>query len=399
MQIEADLISTIANFSRAGDLNNLIFLTHAERVAHISFQLGKLLTLSQQAINELVLSALLHDVGIMTDEEQLHLADLEPEANRISPHCRRGYRLLQTTKAFRPYAQNVLEHHNYHSTSLRIIPAIIHVADRVDILLNKNRYSLAQAEGIRQYFQGKAGSLFCPDVVEALQGLARIPSFWLDLEYRNYHFVDNTEDFKHLLTLDELEELANLMAILVDSKSPFTGHHSLGVTETVSLLARKLNMPEDRVRLVKVAGLLHDIGKLAIPDEILMYPGPLSKEQRAVMKQHTYHSYHLIKGIGPQAEQLAGWASFHHERLNGTGYPFGLGAAQLEPEARLMAVADITQSLFEARPYRKGMSRDKVTKILHNNVQAEHIDPDLTDLAIAHLNEIEELVNASAESA
>lgn len=399
MQIEADLISTIASFSRAGDLNDLTFVAHGERVAHISFRLGTLLTLDQKTLNELVLSALLHDVGIMTDDEQLQLADLEPRANQVSPHCRRGYKLLQPTKAFDPYAQNVLEHHDHYSSRLRIIPAIIHVADRVDILLNKNRYSLAQVEGILQYFRGKAGSLFSPDVVDALAGLSHIPSFWLDLEYRNYHFVNNMADFKRILTLEELEELAQLMATLVDSKSPFTGHHSEGVTETVALLARKLHMPEDRVRLVRVAGLLHDIGKLAIPDDILLYPGALSKEQRAVMKQHTYHSYHLIKGIGPQAERLAGWAAFHHERLNGTGYPFGLSAKDLEPEARLMAVADIAQSLLEPRPYRPGMSKDKTTQILHNNVQAGHIDPELTDVAIAHLDEIIDLVNKAAASA
>lgn len=399
LQIEADLISTIASFSRGGDLNNLTFLAHAERVAHISFRLGKELTLNQREINELVLSALLHDIGIMTDEEQLQLADLEPEAGRISPHCLRGYKLLKPTKTFGPYAQNVLEHHDYYSSSLRIIPAIIHVADRVDILLNKNRYSLSQVANILQYFKNKTGSLFCPNVVEALEGLARLPSFWLDLEYKHYRFVDNMEDFRHVLALDELEELATLMAILVDSKSPFTGRHSEGVTRTVGFLAQKLNMPEDRVRVVRVAGLLHDIGKLAIPDEILMFPGPLSKEQRAVMKQHTYHSYHLIKGIGPKADRLAGWAAFHHERLNGTGYPFGLRGDDLEPEARLMAVADITQSLLETRPYREGMSKDKVIKILHNNVRAEHIDPNLTDLAIAYLDEIIELAEATVEPA
>lgn len=399
LPIEANLVTTIASFSRAGDLSNLTFVAHAKRVAHISFHIAKALTLSKTELNQLVLSALLHDVGVMTDEEQLHLADLEPEADKVSPHCQRGYNLLQKTQIFSPLALNILEHHDYHSSKLRIIPAILHVADRVDILLNKERYALSQIEGILHYFKGRAGHMFNPDVVDALHGLGRVPSFWLDLEYEHYHFVEDDDDFKRVLTLDELEELAQLMARLVDSKSPFTGHHSEGVTETVAFLAKKLNMPDDKVRLVKVAGLLHDIGKLAIPDEILMYPGPLSREQMTVMKQHTYHSYHLISCIGPGAERLAGWAAFHHERLNGTGYPFGLAADSLEPEARLMAIADITQSLLETRPYRAGMSKSQVRHILQNHVQAGNLDPALTDLAIRHLDDIMEIIYKTNKTA
>jgi HD-GYP domain-containing protein (c-di-GMP phosphodiesterase class II) len=124
-----------------------------------------------------------------------------------------------------------------------------------------------------------------------------------------------------------------------------------------------------------------------------MHPGGLSRHQRAVMQQHTYHTYYLIKDIGPDAEQLAGWAAFHHERLNGTGYPFGLTGEQLDLEARLMAVADITQSLLETRPYRPGMPKEKVAGILRNNVEAGHIDPDLTELAISHLDEIMSIVD------
>lgn len=399
LHIEADLISTLASFSRAGDLSNLTFFAHAQRVAHISYRLGKELTLSRTELKELVPSALLHDIGIMTNEEQLVLADLEPKKNQVSPHCQAGYRLLQPTETLGYLAQNVLEHHDYYSPNLRIIPAIIHVADRVDILLNKSEYSLSQVENLLHYFSLKSGHIFSPDVVDALRGLATVPSFWLDLEFGNYRFSDKDGDFKRILSIEELEELAQLMNDLVDAKSPFTSYHSQGVTRVVAFLASKLNMPDDNVRMIKIAGSLHDIGKLAIPDKILMHPGPLSREQRTVMKQHTYHSYHLISGIGPGARRLAGWAAFHHERLNGTGYPFGLSAPDLDREARLMAIADITESLLETRPYRVGMSKNKAAKILQNNVTAGHIDPELTELTLAHLDEIAEIVYACQKSA
>ena len=390
--IEANLISTICAFSRAGDLSNLTFFAHSERVAYISLRLGQKLQLSQGELGELLLSALLHDIGIATGAEQLRLADLEPLPGHVAPHCQRGHDLLGSTKLFGPYARNVLEHHDYYSPKLRIIPAIIHLADRVDIMLDKRRYILWQVEDLLDYFQTNQGVIFCPHVMEAFRALAKIPSFWLDLEHGYYQAIHQEYEFQRILTLDELEEIAQLLATLVDSKSPFTANHSRGVANAAALLGRKLNKPEPVVGLLRIAGLLHDIGKLAIPDEILLAPGALDRRQREFIKQHTYHSYHLISKIGPGAETIARWAAYHHEKLDGSGYPFALSAADLDEEARLMAVIDITCSLLEARPYREALSKDKVMQILHNNVQANHLDSRLTELTIAHLDEIVELV-------
>lgn len=397
-QIKADLISTIAAFSRASDLKSLTFLAHSKRVMYIAFRLGEQLRLDKVHMDELIQSALLHDIGIMTSTEQLHMADLEPRPDRTSPHCLRGYKLLLPTKLFGSFARNVLEHHDYYSPQLRLIPAILHVADRVDLILDKKRYSLWQVEDIVHYFQGKRGTIFSPDVVDVLKGLAKAPSFWLDLEHGHYRPFDDGHDFKRILSLDELEEIAQLMAVLVDNKSPFTADHSFGVATLVAFLATKLNMSDHQVKLMKIAGLLHDVGKLAIHDEILMHPGALSKEQRAVIKQHTYHSYHLINSIGPGAKKIAEWAAYHHERLDGTGYPFALKAPDLNQGARLMAVVDITQSLLEDRPYRGALSKEKVTQILRNNVEANHLDRELTDLTIAHLDEIVDLVQETIKT-
>lgn len=393
LHIEADLITTLTGFARAVDLNDLQFLSHAERVTYISFRLGQELQLPQGQLEELVLSALIHDIGVSTTGEKLKLADLQPQQGMISAHCRRGYELLEPTQLFGKLALNVLEHHNYYSPALRIIPAIIHLADRLDLIIKKDRYYLWQRDHILAYFHSKTGTIFHPQVVEALERVALVPSFWLDLQYGNYApFQERLQPFRHLLTLDELEEIAQLVAAIVDSKSPFTGTHSQGVTRIAGFLATTMGMSEHKVRLIKIAGLLHDIGKLAIPDEILMYPGPLDKQQRAVMKQHTYHTYYLIGSIGPGVRPIQRWAAYHHERLNGTGYPFALKAEDLEPEARLMAVADITQALLETRPYRKALTQKKVKEILLNNVEAKHIDGEITALAIEHLDRISTLV-------
>lgn len=387
--IQADLVGTIAGLSTASDMNDLRFLHHAERVAYISLQIGEVLQFNAEQKKELVLSALLHDIGIATTGERLKLADLSPEQGFASLHCRRGYELLRVVPIFAHLAENVLNHHNHYSDDLPLIPAIIHLADRVENYLKRDMYSLWQVDSITDYVQKKSGSLFHPQVVEAFLEVAAVPSFWLDLEHETYRSIlRNKEELAHSLTLDELEEIGWLYAVLVDSKCPFTATHSSGVARIVEILSRKLKINSNRHRLLKVAALLHDVGKLAIPEEILLHPGKLNGKQMALMKQHTYHTYHLIGSIGQGVEPVQRWAAYHHERLDGSGYPFRLEADELEFEARLVAVADVTQALTEDRPYRNGLPKPAVEKILASEAKDGQLDPELVSLAIDSLDEI-----------
>ena len=297
--IQADLVGTIAGLSAASDMNDLRFLHHAERVAYISLRIGEVLQLDAKQEKELVLSALLHDIGVATTGERLKLADLSPEQGFASLHCRRGYELLRVVPLFAHLAENVLNHHSYYTHDLPLIPAIIHLADRIENFLKRDVYCLWQVESITHYVQEKGGSLFHPQVVQAFMEVAAVPSFWLDLENEVYRSIlRNKEELAHSLTLDELEQIGWMYAILVDSRSPFTATHSSGVARIVEILSRNLGIDSKQNRLLKVAALLHDIGKLAIPEEILLHPGKLNDKEMALMKQHTYHTYHLIGSIG-----------------------------------------------------------------------------------------------------
>lgn len=141
LNIQVNLVTALASFSRAGDLNDLTFLAHAERVAYTAFRLGKTLGLSEHDLEELLLSSLLHDIGgVITTEEKLRLADLEPQRGGITAlHCQRGgSELVRTTGLLAFSADHILEHHDYYSPGMNIIPpAIIHMADRIDLILKK----------------------------------------------------------------------------------------------------------------------------------------------------------------------------------------------------------------------------------------------------------------------
>jgi HD-GYP domain-containing protein (c-di-GMP phosphodiesterase class II) len=139
--------------------------------------------------------------------------------------------------------------------------------------------------------------------------------------------------------------------------------------------------------LMEVAGNLHDIGKLAIPNSILEKPGKLTKEEMAVMKSHTYFTYSIINTIGG-LQEIAEWAAYHHEKLDNSGYPFRCKEADLSTGARIMMVADIFTALAEDRPYRKGMDKDGVVRVLKEFSDRKQLDSRIVNLLIENYNEI-----------
>jgi HD-GYP domain-containing protein (c-di-GMP phosphodiesterase class II) len=138
---------------------------------------------------------------------------------------------------------------------------------------------------------------------------------------------------------------------------------------------------------MEVAGNLHDLGKLAIPNSILDKPGSLTKEEMSVMKSHTYYTYLVINSIGG-LKQIAEWAAYHHERLDGSGYPFHCLAAELNTGARIMMVADIFTSLAEDRPYRKRMPKGGIIQTIKQFSDRSLLDTRIVNLLFENFDEI-----------
>ncbi|MDH7577124.1 MAG: HD domain-containing phosphohydrolase [Bacillota bacterium] len=130
-----------------------------------------------------------------------------------------------------------------------------------------------------------------------------------------------------------------------------------------------------------IAGLLHDLGKLAVDEEILEKPGPLSPREFAVIKQHPYFTYHILRDAGYQ--EISEWAAFHHEKLDGSGYPFHLTGSELSVPVRIMSLSDIYVALREPRPYRSGLDHESAVAILRKEAAARRIDCELTQVVYA----------------
>ena len=145
----------------------------------------------------------------------------------------------------------------------------------------------------------------------------------------------------------------------------YTFKHSVDVASIAMIMAKQCNMSDKSVYQIGLAGLLHDLGKSEIPNEILNKPGRLTDEEFAVIKKHPIYGYNLIKDKTELSPEILLGVLQHHEKINGKGYPMGVTDNKLTPFARLLSIADIYDALVTERPYKKGFTpRDSVEMIM-----------------------------------
>ena len=144
------------------------------------------------------------------------------------------------------------------------------------------------------------------------------------------------------------------------------------------MLARHMGFDEETAQKMYLAGALHDIGKVAIGNEILEKPGKLTEDEFKTMKHHAAYTYYILSGVD-DFEEIRDWTAFHHERLDGSGYPFGKSAANLNTQERMMACIDIYQALTEGRPYKQGMPHEKAYGILRDMAEKGWIDAGIVE--------------------
>ncbi|ATW24581.1 HD-GYP domain-containing protein [Candidatus Formimonas warabiya] len=378
-----DLIVALSNTM---DLINPVMVNHQKRVAYIAYFIAEEMGLSKEERMKVLLAGLLHDCGVLSLEEKISALEFDfgVKTKECDRHSQIGYQFLKDIRLLSHVAPLVRYHHVYwnerrESALSERIPLgshILHLADRVEVLMDKHREILGQVKGIIDKITGESGKMFSPDLVDVFNALAKQEWFWLDLFSP---FIDSVLapklDAQIIeLDLEELLDIAKLFYRIIDFRSMFTATHSAGVAASGEAIARFAGFSEKECLMMRIAGFLHDLGKLAIPSEILEKPGPLTTEQVHIMKSHTYYSYRILEKINGM-EVINAWASFHHERLDGSGYPFHLKAEALTLGSRILAVADVFTALTETRPYRQALAPKRVIEILQHMAESRHLDP------------------------
>ncbi len=176
--------------------------------------------------------------------------------------------------------------------------------------------------------------------------------------------------------LDSAEAVVFAFARAIEVKSPYTQGHAERVATYALSLAQAVGLPEDRWETLRNGALLHDIGKISIPDAVLDKPSSLTREEFEIVKLHTVQGARIVEPLRSirDAVPLIRW---HHERLDGAGYPDGLSGTQIPLLVRILAVADVYDSLASRRPYRSAIPHDLCLELLHLNALGGGIDPDL----------------------
>jgi putative nucleotidyltransferase with HDIG domain len=182
-----------------------------------------------------------------------------------------------------------------------------------------------------------------------------------------------------------IDRIASAFADIVDAKSPWTGRHSQRVAAIGDRLARRLGLTGDRLRDIRIGALLHDLGKLGVPNTILDKPASLAPEEWAVIKRHPQLSREILQQIELFAA-VAEIAACHHERLDGKGYFRGLSAESLGLSARIVAVADVFEAMTSARPYRPAMTEERALGIMRKS-SGDHLAAEV----IAALSDVDSL--------
>jgi len=388
----------ILSLSDALDCVHPLIAKHQLRVAYIATSVGRQLGLTGQDLLDLFHAGALHDIGLVRVEDKKKAMENQ-ELERIGWHAEAGARVLQDNPFFAGAALAVRYHHTAwlmcrdHEHDGKCLPLGCHVlalADATDRFIDRKSPVLVQRQRVQRRIIEQSGKQFHPDCVSAFQAVTEPESFWLDcISERVYNVLLRQVDWP-TLTVDAvtLQPIGETFARVVDAKSPWTATHTAGVATSATALAERAGFSQRELQIMKVAGYLHDLGKLTVSGDILDKPGKLDQDEWAVMKGHTYHTFRILETIGG-LEQMNEWASFHHERLDGTGYPFRHRGDDLTLGARIMAVADVFTALTEDRPYRAGMDRDKTLEILRKLVDSGGLDGDVFATLVRHYDDID----------
>lgn len=392
--LTVDLDHAILALSDALDFIGVDEIGHGHRVALMAASTAQALEWAPDKVRDMVRAGLLHDCGVSSTLEHRHLVD-EMSWSDEQAHCERGFTYLAGVPSLAYLAPLVLEHHTKWSDLTRrgvdldvaLAANLIHLCDRADAIHSRG---LAEGKPIidRLAHHAKKGH-FAPELMAVFAEEATCEAFWFaqddpTLRERIRDLLVGSDLVTEDLPVPEVKTLATMFGRIIDAKSPYTERHSQGVARVARWLGARFGFDAATLDVMEVAALLHDLGKLRVPDELLDKQGPLTVDERRRMARHAFDTFEVLRrvfGDGPVAQ----WAAYHHEYVSGHGYPFHREGAELPTEARIIAVADVVQALAQKRPYRASLSGEEIANILDGMVFAGKLDRGVVDAVKAEM--------------
>lgn len=390
-----DMVNCMSN---SIDMVSPALSNHNKKVAATAALIMEELGYDQNKVIRIIIAGSLHDIGALSLKERLNLMAFE--VNDVQKHAELGYRHV---KSFSPLSEisPIIRYHHYNLRQLEeadvtretaFESGVLHLADRISILIKNDSDIISQSGFISQLIRPASGNLFYPEAVDAFLSASGKESFWFTItgNHIDQYLESRMKQWKAYLDIDHLYEFAKLFGRVIDFRSSFTAIHSNRVSRISTALAHHAGMSDENCRLIGIAGLLHDLGKLAVSAEILEKPSPLSDSEWNIMRRHSFYTYELLSGI-EGFETITRLASNHHERLNGNGYPFHYRGSEISRGERIVAVSDIFTALTENRPYRAGLSTGESLLIMKKMVKQNALDGFIVDKLSANVDQLNQI--------
>ena len=370
--------SLIFGLSYALDIAGKNNLSHSKSTAYLSVLIARELGIDEGAVIELYYAALLHDVALSNTYQMI-------------PHCEDGERILKKLPLPQSIPQSVLYHHEFYDGSGLFklsgedIPKpalIICFASAFDDVFggSSDMFDYELFQKVEEWLE-KEKKLFSAEIVAAFEKLIKREAFLLDYfnHETKYALSDRlVVDDDMYYGYEDVEKFALCFADIIDRKSPFTFTHSHGIAELARKAADSLGYDTETQNKMYIAGLLHDIGKLSVSVDILHKNGRLNPDERFEINKHTYYTRKILEQI-EGFEQITDYAANHHEKLDGTGYPYRIHGDSLSELERVMSICDVYQALTEERPYRENLTSEKVWAIIDDMCEKQHLDKALVE--------------------
>ena len=368
-------------------MQNAKLLDHGSRVGYLVAKMLEAKGLSEKEVLEGYLIGLLHDVGAYKTEEIDKL--IQFETKNVCEHSIYGYLILELSEIMADKAEIILHHHtpwnkiNGLSADKKELANLIFLADRVEIYVRSKQEPI-DIEMLKkhQFYSDENLELF----IKADQ------TYDLQRRLMDGSFINDTEKYLYRaeFSKDELKKWIRMAALLIDFRSESTVTHTITMVSASVAIAKKMGLSRQQLDEVYTGAYIHDLGKIAIPLEILEKPGKLTFDEMEVMKTHILLTGNIIRGH--VSDNVYKIATRHHEKVNGRGYPYGIEDEEMTLAEKIVAVADIYSALSGKRSYKDKFDKEKIISIMEQLAEQSHNDKDVIQVLVDNFDEISNYV-------
>lgn len=335
---------------------------------------------SKEQQKDICLLCVLHDIGAYKTEEIDRLVQFE--TNDVWEHSIYGYLFLMHLSPLKEWAQAVLYHHVPYKDLPDLEPRLfmaaqmLSLADRMEIYYEtyqEGRTARQLGREAVSYLEKKRNSMFSDEVIDLFIEAERKFSLFARLRENPIPFNEVVPQIA--FSEEECTQYLQMMIYAIDFRSQHTVTHTITTASISVCAARYMGIPGERIKRIYFGAMLHDLGKIGIPVEILEYPGKLSAQAMAVMRTHVNITEKILGGsVAPDVAKIA---LRHHEKMDGSGYPLGLTGNETTLEEQILAVSDIISALLGTRSYKEAFSKDRTLSIIGEMAVDGKLNPEI----------------------